>query len=499
MTFLRGNVFLPPGTPFREKNPWDYVPALNEENARENLVPLPEALVRVVLPETRSVVTQGLTNDEGEFFVRVPPEAQYLVEVFFGGKLIALAFIEVKEKKELDVGAIDSLSTAYALGKIQESVFRASVSPRTLQKLQREVERLWKKGWGLEKLPAKKGLVTPPPYPFDPFGLIRRFEYFFVPQEKHLVVAWETNEEVEAILYYRSFRARHYSRERSVFGLQGRFEIKVYEFEGYLFYLEVRTRHHLLGRTPVSVARAPILPVRWHMELPGRQEGPLTVTRKEVSGRKTLPFPNGEGELPIALRKALERRFEAEVEFSFPRRANIPRYFIREGFEELELTFYFPEDHSVLWGPVGQSSGVMVAQNDWQRFLGQWEKIVPQFSFETHFLEMGYSTPFVEVVAYRNGEYFRLFTHAELRDPVVILSARSLLSLDLDTVLYYRGKLHLFGEGLFEEYVIELDFEGEFREEVDDHHLNRCGGECVGKVTFWVDLTMRHRDTDKAI
>ncbi len=173
MTFLRGSVLLPPGTPFREKSPWDYVPTLGEENAQESTVPLPEAMVRVVLAENNSLITQGLTNDEGEFFLRVPPEERYLVEVYFEGKLIALALIEVKGERELNIGIIDSLSTAYALAKRQENVSQVSVSPQVLQKLQGEIERLWKRGQGLEKLQAKRGLVTPSIPALDPCELIQ--------------------------------------------------------------------------------------------------------------------------------------------------------------------------------------------------------------------------------------------------------------------------------------------------------------------------------------
>ncbi|MEN3188116.1 MAG: hypothetical protein ABDK94_04940 [Atribacterota bacterium] len=462
-------------------------------------MPLPEALVRVTLPESRTLVTQGLTNDEGEFFLRVPKRERYFVEVFFEGKLVALSFLEVKEEKELDIGTVDSVSTAYALWRKKEIQAGGELSPPFLNRLQREIERRWKRGQGLDALRIWKDLVNKSSSPLDPFGLIAGLRFDFDSARDALFVDWKAKEEVEAFLFYRSFRAGHYSREEAPFQKEGRFVLEVREFEGYLFYLEVRNRNHILGRTPLYSVRAPILPVRREMNLVGRQEGPLTVARREVSGNRKLVLLDQEGkkEMNLLLRGVSERNFEAELTFSFLRRGDIPRYFVREGFDELEFTIYFPEDHSVLWGAVGSSQGVRIVREDWEYLLHRFRKITPQVSFRD-FIEVGYSLPFAEVVAYRGGEYFRLFSNVDLESPVLLIASRKLDSLDFETVLYYRGTLNLFGEGLFEGYVIELDFEGKFEEEVDEENrFGRQWGECVGKVSFWVDFEMRFRGKDR--
>ncbi|MGC8778077.1 MAG: hypothetical protein ACP5Q4_05315 [Candidatus Caldatribacteriaceae bacterium] len=497
MTFIRGNVLLPRGTPFREKSPWDYVPGFKEGLRKETLIPLPEAKVRVVLPESGTLVTQGLTSDEGEFFLRVPKREKYLLEVFFERKLIALSFVEVREEKELDIGTVDSLSTAYAFWKKKELKMGEELSPPFLAKLQREIERLWKKGRGLEGLRMVKELEEGSSRDLlDPFGLIESFHFSLDSGNDKLLIAWKSREEVEASLFYRSFRAGHYAREGTPFQREGQFVLKLREFEGYLFYLEVQTQNHTLGRTPLYSLRAPVVPLRRQIDLVGRQEGPLTVGRKEVSGHRKLILLDREGrrEVNVTLQNVLERHFEAELTFSFLRRGDIPRYFVREGFEEVEFTLYLPEEHSVLWGAVGTSPGVRISKADWEYLLRRFRTIVPQIS-SRDLVEVGYSFPFAEVVAYRGGEYFRLFSNVDLENPLLLIASRKLDSLDLETVLYYRGMLNLFGEGLFEDYVIELDFEGKFEEDVEEEHqFGQRWGECAGKVKFWVDLEMKPRD-----
>jgi len=501
LTFVRGSVLLPRGTPFREKSPWDYVPTLKEGLQKETLIPLPEAKVRVVLPESGALVTQGLTNDEGEFFLRVPKREKYFLEVFFEGKLIALSFVEVKEEKEFDIGTVDSLSTAYAFWKKKEIRMGEEISPPPLSRLKREIERLWKKGGGLEELRIFRELEERiASSSLDPFGLIQDFHLDFASADT-LRIAWKSGEEVEAFLFYRSFRAGNYGREQAPFQKEGQFVLRLREFEGYLFYLEVRNRNHILGRTPIHAIRAPVLPVRRQINLTGRQEGPLTTGRREVSGNRKLLLKTREEkrEIHLTLKNVLERNFEAELAFSFLRRGDIPRYFVREGFEEIEFTLYLPEDHSVLWGTVGAPQGVRIAREDWEYLLHRFRKVPPQVSPE-NFIEIGYSLPFAEVVAYRGGEYFRLFSNVDLQSPILLVASRRLDSLDLETVLYYRGSFSLFGEGLFEGYIIDLDFEGKFEEEVDkENQFGRQWGECAGKVTLWVDLEMRLRDKGKGV
>ncbi|MGQ9472771.1 MAG: hypothetical protein ACUVRN_01780 [Candidatus Caldatribacteriaceae bacterium] len=355
MTFLRGSVFLPRGTPFREKNPWDYVPTIKKGLQKTTLVPLPEATVRVVLPESRAVVVQGLTNDEGEFFLRVPKKERYFVEVIFEGKQIALAFVEVQEEKELDIGVVDSLSTAYAFWKKKEMSQGEATPPPPLARLKREIERAWKKGQGLEHLQTvKKWEEKISSSYLDPVGLIQKFHFDYDETTKRLCIEWEAQEKVETSLFYRSFRGGHYLREKTPFQHRGRFLLRVREFEGYLFFLEVRTRHNLLGRTPLYVFRAPIVPIRKAMHFVGRQEGSHTIARRIVSAKKHLVILESghKKEVNLLLKNALERNFEAELAFSFPRFRDIPRYFVREGFEEIELTLYLTDDHSFLWGPV---------------------------------------------------------------------------------------------------------------------------------------------------
>lgn len=500
MTFLRGSVFLPRGTPFREKNPWDYVPTIKRELQKTTLVPLPEATVRVILPESGAVVVQGLTNDEGGFFLRVPKKEQYFVEVIFEGKQIALSFVEVQEEKELDIGTIDSLSTAYAFWKKKEMSQGKVVPPPPMAKLKREIERTWKRGQGLEHLRMVKGWEEKIPSSYlDPVSLIQKFHFEYDETAKKLCIEWEAREKVEASLFYRSFHGSRYLQERTPFQRRGRFLLRVHEFEGYLFFLEVRTSNNLLGRTPLHAFRVPIVPVRKMMHFLGRQEGPHATARRIVSAKKHLILlePGGRKEVGLLLKNALERNFEAELSFSFPRRGDIPRYFIREGFEEIELTLYLPEDHSFLWGPVRESNGVKIALQDWEYLLSRFQKVTPQTSGD-YFLEVGYSFPFAEVVAYRDGEYFQLFSNLDLQNPVLLLALRKLDSLALETILYYRGTLNLFGEGLFKDYTIEIDFEGKFEEGVDEeNHLEKGWSDCAGKVNLWVNLEMKQRDTDR--
>lgn len=495
-------MLLPQGTPFRENNPWDYVPNFKKGVQKETLVPLPEAMVRVILPESGALVTQGLTNDEGEFFLRVPRREKYFVEIFFEGKLIALSFLEVKEEKELDLGTIDSVSTAYALWKKKEVQVGEEIPPPLLHRLQREIEKLWKRGQGLENLRPWKDLASTSSFhSLDPFGLIEDLHFDLDSAGNKLSIEWKATEDVETSLFYRSFRAGHYCREKASFQREGQFLLNVREFEGYLFYLEVRNRSHILGRTPLYAVRAPILPVRREMNLVGRQEGPLTVARREVSGDRKLVLLDQEGkkEINLILKRASERNFEAELTFSFLRRGDIPRYFVREGFDEVEFTIYLPEDHSLFWGPVGSSQGVKIVREDWEYLLRRFRKITPQIS-SGDFIEIGYSLPFAEVVAYRGGEYFRLFSNVDLESTVLLIGSRKLDSLDFEAVLYYRGTLNLFGEGLFEGYVIELDFEGKFEEEVEkENRFSRQWGECTGKVSFWVDLEMKLRDRGRKL
>lgn len=493
-------MLLPRGTPFREGSPWDYVPPLREGVRKETVVPLPEARVRVVLPESGALVTQGLTNDEGEFLLRVPKRERYFLEVFFEGKLLALSFVEVGDEKELDVGTVDSLATAYAFWKKREIKMGKETSPPVLSKLQREIEKRWRQGQGVESLSIMKELSDAALLrALDPLGLIEFFRFSFDTGKATLLVEWKSREAVNASFFYRSFRAGHYCREETPLQEGGVFTLKVREFEGYLFYLEVRNRNHILGRTPLYAARAPILPIRRQIDLVGRQEGPLTVARRKVSGSRKLILldEGGRREIDLLLRDALERNFEAELTFSFLRRGDIPRYFVREGFEEVEFTLYLPEDHSVLWGAVGTPQGVKVSREDWEYIMRRFRKVTPQISTKD-FVEIGYSLPFAEVVAYRGGEYFRLFSNVDLQSTLLLVASRRLDSLDFETVLYYRGTLRLFGEGLFEGYAIDLDFEGKFEEEVaEEERLGRQWGECAGKVTFWVDLEMRSQGKDK--
>lgn len=110
-----------------------------------------------------------------------------------------------------------------------------------------------------------------------------------------------------------------------------------------------------------------------------------------------------------------------------------------------------------------------------------------------YLMEVGCSTPFVEVVGYRGGEYFHLFSNTDLEERIFLCSLRRLDSLDLETTIYYWGKLTLQGEGLFEDYFLELDLRGKFEEGEDPLFWTVHRGEVEGEVELWVNLEVKKK------
>ena len=144
-------------------------------------------------------------------------------------------------------------------------------------------------------------------------------------------------------------------------------------------------------------------------------------------------------------------------------------------------------EFSFLWGPVGSKPGVSISAEDREKILELWrdeELALPV----GRLMEIGYSTPFVEVVAYRGGEYFHLFSNTDLKEKIFLFSLRRLDSLDLEAIIYYWGKLTLHGEGMFEDYSLELDLRGRFEEGKEPLLWTFQKGEVEGEIKLWIDL-----------
>ncbi len=489
MTFLHGTVLLPADAPFHDGF-WEYPPSEGEEAPT---VPIAGARVLIVLAEGGTLVTQAVTNDDGEFVARVPSGERYFLEVYVENDLVALGFAEVGEEKHHDVGTIGDESTLLTVLKKRSLVFPERSGDFSLEetfKSWREgLLNLWRRGKNLLHFPpwrevAKKNVALS----LDPLRLFENVEYFFGEDGHYLVVLWRAREEVETTLYIRPFRLPVFQKDGPVAGKEGRFVLPVEEFEGYLFFLEAKNATNLLGRTPTYVVRAPFTPQIRDVTLYGYQEGPTTILRRETRGRRVIHFHSDrDGIIVLTLRRAQERGFAIEMEFDLSRKRLFPKCFTQEGFRHLMLAMYFAEDRSFFWGPVGR--GVKVREEEWQELLGLWKRIPPEIALEKHFVEVGFGFPFVEVFGFFQDKEFRLFANRYPEDGVLLLSSRRLDSLNVEATVYYRGRVRLWGEGVFEGCFLDIDFEGKFVEDTEkedeDETFPAFQVPVKGSVTLW--------------
>lgn len=489
MTFLHGTVVLPADAPFHDGF-WEY-PSSDDEEVPG--IPIAGAKVLVVLAEGGVPVTQAVTNDDGVFVARVPSGERYFLEVYVDGNLVALAFAEVGEEKHHEVGTIGDESTIAALVKKRTLALleKPEETPdgATLRAWREDLLRLWRKGKGLLHFaPWKAVAKKDPAASLDPLRLFTGVEHFFGEDGHYLVILWRAREEVETTLYIRPFRLPVFQKDGPVAGKEGRFVLPVEEFEGYLFFLEAKNATNLLGRTPTYIVRAPFTPQIRDAVLSGYQEGPTTVLRRETRGRRVIHFHSDrDGVIVLTLRRAQERGFAIEIEFDLSRKRLFPRCFSQEGFRHLILALSFSEDRSFFWGPVGR--GVRVSEHEWEELLSLWKRIPPEISLKDHFVEVGFGFPFVEVVGFFRDEEFRLFANRYPEDGVLLLSSRRLDSLDVESTIYYRGRVRLWGEGVFEGCFLDIDFEGRFVEDAEENGTEEAfpslQAPVKGPVTFW--------------
>ena len=75
-----------------------------------------------------------------------------------------------------------------------------------------------------------------------------------------------------------------------------------------------------------------------------------------------------------------------------------------------------------------------------------------------------------------------------MKEKIFLFSLRRLDSLDLEAIIYYWGKLTLHGEGMFEDYSLELDLRGRFEEGKEPLLWTFQKGEVEGEIKLWIDL-----------
>ncbi len=97
---LKGQVMVPVNTP------------LTKEISGESL---PNAIVKVIDPDTKNVIATTSTDDDGYYQVLVPPGGPYLLEVTKEEILICQITPEVEAGEEYDLGITDCLTTTVAL------------------------------------------------------------------------------------------------------------------------------------------------------------------------------------------------------------------------------------------------------------------------------------------------------------------------------------------------------------------------------------------------
>jgi len=76
---------------------------------------LPNAIVKVINPDTKSVIATTSTDEDGYYQVLVPPGGPYLLEVTKGEILICQITPEVEVGEEYDLGITDCLTTTVVL------------------------------------------------------------------------------------------------------------------------------------------------------------------------------------------------------------------------------------------------------------------------------------------------------------------------------------------------------------------------------------------------
>ena len=487
MPYIKGLLLIAENTPYVPKNNWEYLSNIAPKMNGKLMLPVADAEVNVILSTNFDLVTKGLSSDDGEFYLRVPSGFDYFIEVYSNHKLILMKFLHVEGKREIDVGQLDLLTTAEALLIKKRILNQKHEDP---EKILPQIENYWENGLSLTQLIIDDStMLLPPSSKYDPFHLISSFTTAFDDQGESLLCTWETREPCHASLFYRSFRSRNYHREHfPAFRKKGKFALQhLREFEGYVYYLEVQSRNGLLAQTPVSCFRVPIRPVSKNIRFIGRQDGPVVLSRRKAQGKKTFKIPPVQFE--ILLQGALEKSIESELCLEFARKIQAPRYIIREGYHELELNVYFPEDHSFMWGPIEETEKSSIQNQTLENIKKLWKKIKIE-SPPNCIVEIGYSTPFSELVSYQNGNRFRLFSNMNLSDSILILTYRRIDTLDLDSIQYYQGYLTLQGEGLFSDYQIQLEVEGRFEEEKTDDLIVQSSCEICGSIDFVTEMTI---------
>ncbi len=507
MAFLRGKALLPENTPLVQKNPWEYISVIYENNRKKSMVPVADAMVRVLLPGSRDQVTAGLTSDDGEFFLRVPSGEEYFVEVYSSGQLVLLSFQQVKNDVETDAGILDSLTTAYALYAMRkiwlgekhfrEEEFRAE----EFRDLCQGVEECWMKGEGLENYSPYQQYASISPavvQSFDPLEIFEECNCVPGKKGKNVECRWIARRPGRCTLYYRSFRSRPFRRESTrAPRRKGRISVQApSEFEGYLFFLEFQDGRGFLARTPLRSLRTPIREAKRSALLAGRQEGPITVAHREVDGY--VPFPGERGPMNLKFKRAREKNVEAEIDLEFSRKREIPRFMVREGFQDVELNLYFPQEHSFLWGPMEKRAGFSVEGGNMDSLTTLWKKLKVEYP-DHSIVEAGFSTPFAEITGFRDNESYRLFSASELIERISFLSFRRVDSLGLESVMYYRGKIRLDGEGLFEGYIMEVDMEGKFEEEKNRDLHPYSSGDISGNTEFLIDYSIKRTTGEEEV
>ena len=490
MTYLKGSLFVSNNAPFIQKNSWDYISSITPQIDGETTVPLSDAEINVLMAGTSDLICRGLSSDEGEFYLRVPSGIHCFIEVFLNQKLILMKHLQVNQKREMKVSPLDIESTAEAilLKKMDLTYQVEPLSPLLLEKLYPQIEYCWKNGISLHELfetQDKHNNVIISKY--DPFQLITSFTIDIDDKGENLIWSWATREPCRARIFYRSFRSKDYRNvEFPEYKNEGFYCLSSpQEFEGYVYYLEVQNQKGFLALTPPSCFRIPIKPRSVQHRFVGRQEGPVITSRNVTHGKKTIQLPNFK--IDLLLKGTIEKNFESEMNLEFAKKIKIPRFILREGFHELELNIYFPQDHSFLWGPIETPEEFSIDSQTWEKIKKLWGKF--QISTPPNsVVEIGYSKPFSEIISYRNRSHYRLFSNMDLSDTLLILSYRSLDTLNLDCLQFFLGQLNLQGEGPFSDYSLQLKLEGRFLEDKSDDLIVQCSREIYGQINLDVEM-----------
>lgn len=495
MPFVRGRAVLPKESFFTSENPLRYLSQL-ENKLDEEKAPLAFAEVQAILPPSSDVVTRGLTNEDGDFFLRVPSGELLLIEFRWKGKLLLIDYVPPLSEERMDLGTVDDFKAACALVNLESLLWgksQRSTNQETLYALSKKIEKTISSGETLEELPEVQrlfGSFRELARSFDPLGIIEDYQLHFLPEEKSLKISFHAPRAQKVNLYYRPFRSRFYRVIRAEKNKGNFFLRNLREFEGYLIYLEALTHQGILAHTPRRSFRVPLYPTRRFISLQGHQEGPIVSTRMEVSGKR-LEKVSGKT-LLLETMKALQKNAEIEMDFNFYGSMLLPRFLVREGFQDLEFNLYFPNEETFLLGPLNEVPGVLLESPSWEEIKSWWQKFTPHFP-ERGMLEIGFGTPFVELIGYREGGYFRLFSNTDLREKVLMVSCYQLNSLDLPLTTFYWGKLRLFGEGLFKNYQIDVLLEGKFEENGEDN-LPADAQTIRGHITLEAELTFLKRN-----